>query len=189
MTRPLRFLLLSAAVAATLAACNREPEAPETPAAATDGAALTTPADAAAPMGFEQKTAWADVRLTLPEAIKAQTDLHARLYAEEVRKLRPLGELAQLAHLLGVEAGVQVGMGLELVRQAQLDVGVCRLLVQPGGGGGLGGGDEGVGVSRPGGRRLLFPVAVAGGEGRGHGGGEKQEAERAGHAEVLQSGS
>lgn len=95
MARPLRFLLLTAAVAATLAACNREPEVPETPAAAADAGALVTPADAAAPMSFESKTAWADVRLTLPEAIKAQTDLHARLYAEEVRKLRQFVEGAQ----------------------------------------------------------------------------------------------
>ncbi|MBU1385234.1 MAG: DUF3298 and DUF4163 domain-containing protein [Alphaproteobacteria bacterium] len=95
MARPLRFLLLTAAVAATLAACNREPEAPETPAARPDAAALVTPADAAAPMNYESKTRWADVRLTLPEAIKPQTDLHARLYAEEVRKLRQFVEGAQ----------------------------------------------------------------------------------------------
>ncbi|MFN3932137.1 MAG: DUF3298 domain-containing protein [Brevundimonas sp.] len=95
MARPLRLLLLTAAVAATLAACNREPEAPETPAPATDAAALVTPADAAAPMNYESKTRWADVRLTLPEAIKPQTDLHARLYAEEVRKLRQFVEGAQ----------------------------------------------------------------------------------------------
>ena len=95
MARPLRFLLLTAAVAATLAACNREPETPVAPAAGTDAAALVTPADAAAPMNYESKTRWADVRLTLPEAIKPQTDLHARLYAEEVRKLRQFVEGAQ----------------------------------------------------------------------------------------------
>jgi hypothetical protein len=95
MARPLRFLLLTAAVAASLAACNREPEAPETPAATTDGAALVTPADAAAPMNFESKTPYADVRLTLPDAIRPQTDLHARLYAEEVRRLRQFIEGAQ----------------------------------------------------------------------------------------------
>lgn len=95
MARPLRLLLLAAAAVATLAACNREPEAPETPVAATDTAALTTPADAAAPMTYESKSLYANVRLTLPEAIKAQTDLHARLYAEEVRKLRQFVEGAQ----------------------------------------------------------------------------------------------
>jgi hypothetical protein len=46
-------------------------------------------------MGFEQKTPYADVRLTLPDAIKRQTDLHARVYAEEVRGLRQFVEGAQ----------------------------------------------------------------------------------------------
>lgn len=95
MARPLRFLLLTAAVAATLAACNRERE-PETPAAATsDPDALITPADAAAPAGYESKTQYADVSLTLPAELKAHPDLHARLYAEEVRKLKQFAEGAQ----------------------------------------------------------------------------------------------
>jgi hypothetical protein len=95
MVRPLRFLLLSAAVAATLAACNRDRE-PEAPAATPAGAdALVTPADAAAPAGYESKTQYADVKLTLPDALKAHPDLHARLYAEEVRKLRQFAEGAQ----------------------------------------------------------------------------------------------
>jgi hypothetical protein len=46
-------------------------------------------------MGFEEKTPYADVRLTLPDAIKPQTDLHARLYAEQVRQLRQFVEGAQ----------------------------------------------------------------------------------------------
>lgn len=92
---PLRLLLLTAAVATALTACNRDRE-PDAPAPAAPGAAaLVTPADAAAPMGFESKTPWADVRLVLPDAIKAQTDLHARLYAEEVRRLRQFTEGAQ----------------------------------------------------------------------------------------------
>ncbi len=89
-------LLLTAALAAGLSACNRdrEPAAPD--AAATPGQAATvTPADAAAPMAFESKTPYADVRLTLPDALKRQTDLHARLYAEEVRLLRQFAEGAQ----------------------------------------------------------------------------------------------
>lgn len=95
MARPLRFLLLTAAVAATLAACNRDRE-PETPAAATsDPDALITPADAAAPPGYESKTQYADVSLTLPAELKAHPDLHARLYAEEVRKLKQFAEGAQ----------------------------------------------------------------------------------------------
>lgn len=92
---PLRLTLLSAAVALSLAACNRdktEAEAPPAPPPA-DGAVI--PADAAAPLGFEQKTEFAAVRLTLPAAIKPQPDFHARLYAEEVRKLRQFVEGAQ----------------------------------------------------------------------------------------------
>lgn len=95
MTRPLRFLLLTAAVAATLAACNRERETPEAPAAGSDPDALVTPADAAAPAGYESKTQYADVSLTLPDALKAHPDLHARLYADEVRKLKQFAEGAQ----------------------------------------------------------------------------------------------
>lgn len=94
----LRALFLTAAVAAALSACNRdrEPAAPEPAAAPAPGAAAAViPADAAAPMGFESKTPYADVRLTLPDGLKAQTDLHARLYAEEVRRLRQFTEGAQ----------------------------------------------------------------------------------------------
>ena len=94
---PLRLLLLTAALAAGLSACNRdrdrEPAPPAT--AAPGGPAAITPADAAAPMNFVSKTPYADVRLTLPDAIRPQTDLHARLYAEEVRLLRQFTEGAQ----------------------------------------------------------------------------------------------
>ena len=91
-----RALLLTAALAAGLSACNRdrEPAAPDAAAPVGQGATVT-PADAAAPMAFESKTPYADVRLTLPDAIKRQTDLHARLYAEEVRLLREFAEGAQ----------------------------------------------------------------------------------------------
>jgi len=100
MTAPhqatLRALLLTAALAVGLSACNRDREpAPGEAPAAPGQTATVTPADAAAPMGFEQKTPYADVRLTLPDAIKRQTDLHARVYAEEVRGLRQFVEGAQ----------------------------------------------------------------------------------------------
>ncbi len=91
----LRALLLTTAIAATLSACNREREPAAPPPAAPGAAAVVTPAAAAAPMAFESKTPWADVRLTLPDAIRAQTDLHTRLYAEEVRRLRQFTEGAQ----------------------------------------------------------------------------------------------
>jgi hypothetical protein len=91
-----RALLLTTALAAGLSACNRdrEPAPGDRPAAAGETATVT-PADAAAPLAFESKTPWADVRLTLPDAIRPQPDLHARLYAEEVRLLRQFTEGAQ----------------------------------------------------------------------------------------------
>lgn len=95
MVRPLRLLLLTAALAATLAACNRDRDEAKAPAAVSNPDALVTPADAAAPPGYESKTQYADVKLTLPDALKAHPDLHARLYAEEVRKLRQFAEGAQ----------------------------------------------------------------------------------------------
>lgn len=91
----LRVLLLTTALAAGLAACNRDREPAPGEAPAPGSTATVTPADAAAPMSFEDQTPWADVRLTLPEAIKPQTDLHARLYAEQVRLLRQFTEGAQ----------------------------------------------------------------------------------------------
>lgn len=95
MVRPLRLLVLTAAVAASLAACNRDRDEPRAPAAGSDPDALVTPADAAAPPGYESKTQYADISLTLPDELKAHPDLHARLYAEEVRKLKQFAEGAQ----------------------------------------------------------------------------------------------
>lgn len=91
----LRALLLTTVLAAGLSGCNRDRDPAPVDAVPTGEPAVVTPADAAAPMGFEQKTPWADVRLTLPDAIRAQTDLHARVYAEEVRLLRQFVEGAQ----------------------------------------------------------------------------------------------
>ena len=89
-------LLLTAVLAAGLSACNRdrEPAPGDVPATPVSGAAVI-PADTAAPMGFEQKTPYAHVRLTLPDAITPQTDLHARPYAAEARPLRQFVEGAQ----------------------------------------------------------------------------------------------
>lgn len=95
MSPPVRALLIAAAVAASLAACNRDDEAKKAPAAPPAVGAVETPADAAAPMAFESKTPWANVSLQLPQGLKGQPDLHARLYAEEVRKLRQFIEGAQ----------------------------------------------------------------------------------------------
>ncbi len=91
----LRLTLISAAVLLSLAACNRDKDKPAAPPPAVTADGTVIPADAAAPMGFEQKSEFASVRLTLPAAIKPQTDLHARIYAQEVRTLRQFMEGAQ----------------------------------------------------------------------------------------------
>ncbi|KQS55295.1 hypothetical protein ASG17_04160 [Brevundimonas sp. Leaf363] len=79
---------------AALAGCKRKEDAqPPVPAAAP--APAVTPADAAAPLKYESKNQYAEVALTLPEAVKGQPDLHARLYAAAVRDLRQFTEGAQ----------------------------------------------------------------------------------------------
>ena len=109
MSTPFRLAVLSLAIAATLAGCNRDKAAEPAPPTATAGTgAIVTPADAAAPMAFESKTAFAEVSLTLPVAIKGQPDLHARLYAAAVRDLREFSEGAQADR---TEAGGDEGMG------------------------------------------------------------------------------
>lgn len=92
-----RGLLVAAAVCATLAACNRDQEKAAPAGPAPGAPAVITPAEAAAPMTFESKTPYANVKLVLPDALKSQTDLHAALYAEEVRKLRQFTEGSQAA--------------------------------------------------------------------------------------------
>lgn len=93
MTLAIRSLVISLAVAGTLAGCNRDKPVEATP-APTPGAAVT-PAEAAAPMAYESKTPYAEVSLKLPIAIKAQPDLHAALYARTVADLREFAEGAQ----------------------------------------------------------------------------------------------
>jgi len=94
MSSPVRALLIATVAVATLAACNRDRET-KAPAAPPAAGAVETPAEAAAPMAFESKTPWANVSLQLPQGLKTQPDLHARLYADEVRKLRQFVEGAQ----------------------------------------------------------------------------------------------
>ncbi len=110
MTTPFRLVLIAAAVSATLVGCNRDraDEKAAAPVPTAGAGAVVTPADAAAPMAFESKTPFADVSLTLPIAIKAQPDLHARLYAAAVRDLREFSEGAQADR---TEAGGDVGVG------------------------------------------------------------------------------
>ncbi|MEH6664779.1 MAG: DUF3298 domain-containing protein [Brevundimonas sp.] len=91
-----RALIVTAAVALTLAACDRrEREAAPDASAPATGEAAVTPAEGAAPMTYESENRFARVELALPDAVRAQPDLHARLYAEGVRELRTFSEGAQ----------------------------------------------------------------------------------------------
>lgn len=105
----LRLLLIASVAALSVAACNREREKAADPAAPAGAAAAVTPADAAAPFGYESKTPYASVKLTLPPALKSQPDLHAALYAATVRDLRQFVEGAQADR---TEAGGEAGVGL-----------------------------------------------------------------------------
>lgn len=91
MTRLLTATTLAALV--LVSACDRR-EASRPPAEG-DASGAVTPAGAAAPLVYESATPFAEVKLTLPEAVKAQPDLHARLYAEGVRDLKAFNEGAQ----------------------------------------------------------------------------------------------
>ena len=96
MSLPSRALIVTAAVALTLSACDRrEREAAPDAAAPAPGEAAVTPAEGAAPMTYESENRFAQVELELPDAVRAQPDLHARLYAEAVRELRTFSEGAQ----------------------------------------------------------------------------------------------
>lgn len=95
MTARARFLLLASAAMLTLAACNRDREPGADGAAPAAPGAAVTPAEAAAPLIFSEKTPFAKVELKLPDGIKAQPDLHAKVYAQEVAHLREFAEGAQ----------------------------------------------------------------------------------------------
>lgn len=132
MTSPVRFLLIGAAVAATVAACRQpveKAEAPPPPAPAV--AAPQVSAEAPAPLAFDSKTPYASVKLNLPQSLKTQPDLHAAVYARSVRDLRQFLEGAQSDHteggsdglppyekLITVEAGAETGKLYSLRREA-----------------------------------------------------------------------
>ena len=100
-SRTARILLVTVAVAASLAACQRaekkEAEAPKAAAAAADG-----------PLKYDSATPYAKVSLTLPEAIKTQPELYASLYRQEVADLAKYAEGAQADR---TEAGGDSAMG------------------------------------------------------------------------------
>lgn len=82
-------LFISAALAATLAACQRD----DTKA----GTAPATKAEASAegPLTYRSETPFAKVSLTLPEAIKTQPSLYKNLYDQEVKDLMAYAEGSQ----------------------------------------------------------------------------------------------
>lgn len=101
-SRTARILLVTVAVAASLAACQRaekkEADAPKAAAAAT----------AEGPLKYESATPYAKTSLTLPEAIKTQPELYAALYRQEVADLAKYAEGAQADR---TEAGGDSAMG------------------------------------------------------------------------------
>lgn len=82
-------------LAATLAAaggCRNPEETPEKAPVEQPDDAPSTPAGAAAPLDFANRTAAAEVSLKLPAELARQPDLHARLYSEGVASLRQFAE-------------------------------------------------------------------------------------------------
>lgn len=100
-SRPLRALLVTVAVAASLAACqrNEKKEAPAAPAAS--GHAIE------GPLKYDSATPFAKVSLTLPEAVLSYPALYTPLYRDEVAKLKEYAEGAQADR---TEAGSPVDM-------------------------------------------------------------------------------
>jgi len=95
------FYALAALVA--LSACQRNQETEtqdraEAPAATPHTDPQVTEAEQAAPLTYSRDTAYAEVELTLPEAVVAYPDLHATLYREEVQAMRNFVEGAQSVH-------------------------------------------------------------------------------------------
>lgn len=87
-SRSLRLALIAAAVAATVAACDRGDKAPKidkAPAAAM----------AEGPLKYESTTPYAKVALALPEAIRSFPDLYSDIYQTEVGALKDYVEGAQ----------------------------------------------------------------------------------------------
>ncbi|HRH20753.1 MAG TPA: DUF4163 domain-containing protein [Brevundimonas sp.] len=97
-------VLIALTAVTLLAACQRNAQeagqAPpaEAPEAQPHTDPQVTPAEQAAPLTYSRDTAYADVELTLPQAIAAYPDLHAAIYGEEVRGLREFLEGAQSDH-------------------------------------------------------------------------------------------
>lgn len=92
--RAAQSLILIAAVAAVLAACGRKAEE-DAAAPVAIPAAPTAGATAASPLAYDSKNAFASVKLTLPEALKSQPELHKQIYDASVSDLKSFTEGAQ----------------------------------------------------------------------------------------------
>lgn len=85
---------MTALLGAGLSGCKR-PAEPEEALPAIPAAPVTIDPQAGSPLAFETVSPHAEVRLVLPEALKSQPDLHAKLYAAAVADLRAFAEGAQ----------------------------------------------------------------------------------------------
>lgn len=103
---PIRLLILSAAVVASLSACNRDDEKARAPVPPAKGDVAAAAPVGAAPLTYESATPYAEVELTLPAQITTQPDLHAILYQTAVRDLNQFNEGAQADR---TEAGGDAG--------------------------------------------------------------------------------
>jgi len=95
--------LYALAAVLVLSACQRNQETEtaeraEAPAATPHTDPQVTEAEQAAPLTYSRDTAYAEVQLTLPQAVAAYPDLHATLYREEVQAMRNFVEGAQSVH-------------------------------------------------------------------------------------------
>jgi len=85
---------IAALLGAGLSGCKR-PAEPDEALPAIPAAPVTINPAAGSPLTFETVSPHAEVKLVMPEAVKSQPDLHARLYAASVADLKAFSEGAQ----------------------------------------------------------------------------------------------
>ncbi|CAN5193117.1 DUF3298 and DUF4163 domain-containing protein [soil metagenome] len=89
-------LVAAGAIAVVVLNNGGKPAPAPTPASTVPTTTATvTPAEAAAPFDFKSDTPYAVVELKLPQSIKGQPDLHAKLFSAGVRDLRAFSEGSQ----------------------------------------------------------------------------------------------
>lgn len=106
--------LLILAVVLSLAACQRDRAEKDAAPGPGRPDATVAPADAAAPFAFQDKTPFAEIKLTLPQTLKAQPDLHKQIYAREIADLRTFAEGAQADATEAGAPGVAYSQEVEL---------------------------------------------------------------------------